>query len=220
MVPTLTSVSRQAIFSGARPSAFAKTIRSTSAEPKRWAAFWDELSASVGPPQYIKVVGHLPEDLPDLGTGTVVGMVVEAVDKSLHGAEVLGDAQVSSTVELWGRKGFLRALVEQAVGAGFEVWITSDHGNLESLPSGRIMEGLAVESAGVRVRWYQTAALRDGARADGEAWDPPGLPAEAIYPLFAPGRTGYFSGQPGATRVTHGGISLDEVIVPLVRVVP
>jgi hypothetical protein len=55
-------------------------------------------------------------------------------------------------------------------------------------------------------------------RVEGISWDPPGLPAGVCYPLFAPGRRAYFTG--GALRVAHGGQSLDEVVVPFVRIVP
>jgi hypothetical protein len=115
----------------------------------------------------------------------------------------------------WAKQGFLPVLVERATAAGFEVWITADHGNLETLPLGKVYEGLAVESAGVRMRWYPNPTLREGARTRGIVWDPPGLPERVCYPLFAPGRGGYFSGD---VRVTHGGVSLDEVIVPFVQV--
>jgi hypothetical protein len=144
-----------------------------------------------------------------------VGMVVSAIDEFLHGAHVLGDVQVAAGVKAWARQGFLQQLVARASESGFEVWITADHGNLETEPLGRAHEGLKVESAGVRVRWYASEELREARKVDGILWDPPGLPPGACYPLFAPERGGYFSGD---SRVTHGGISIDEVIVPFVRV--
>ena len=78
-------------------------------------------------------------------------------------------------------------------------------------------EGKTLEQAGIRVRIYPNATLRQQAAEHAEIWDPPGLPTETAgyYPAFAPGRSGYHT---GATRVGHGGISLDEVIVPVARV--
>ena len=74
-----------------------------------------------------------------------------------------------------------------------------------------------MEKAGIRVRIYPNATLRQQAAEHGEIWDPPGLPTKnaGYYPLFAPGRSGYHT---GTSRVGHGGISLDEVIVPVARV--
>jgi hypothetical protein len=217
MIPTLTPISRQAIFAGCPPLAFPDTIRDTAAEERRWRDFWRSEELDVGAVGYRRVSAASPDERIGLEDARVVGLVVSAVDEILHGAHLLGDIQVTSAVRAWAEQGYLRSLLDQAVEAGYEVWITADHGNLEAEPLGRVHEGLAVEAAGVRVRWYPNASLREGARVDGIAWDPPGLPEGACYPLFAPGRGGYFSGD---VRVTHGGISLDEVIVPRVRVIP
>ncbi len=41
-LPTLTSVSRQALFSGLRPREFAKSIDTTSQEPTLWSRYWQD----------------------------------------------------------------------------------------------------------------------------------------------------------------------------------
>jgi len=215
MIPTLTSISRQAIFAGTLPINFAESLRKTSKEEARWKAAWAGEGVDVTDVSYKKMAGGLGSQIPAFGNEQVVGMVVTAVDEILHGSDLLGDAQVTQAVVAWARHGYLDKVVRHACEQGFEVWLTADHGNLESLPLGRISEGLLVESAGVRVRWYRDASLRESARPEGISWDPPGLPKDKIFPLFAPERGGYFSGE---LRVTHGGLSLDEVVVPLVQV--
>jgi hypothetical protein len=215
MIPTLTPVSRQAIFAGRLPSAFADTLKRTDVDNIRWLEFWENEGFDVGSVKYERVTGSSPTDLPDVTGVVAMGVVVMAVDEMLHGSHLLGDAQVASAVRTWAERGFLPELVRKATTEGFEVWLTADHGNLEILPLGGVQEGLAVDTAGTRVRWYADPSLRDGRRAEGIVWDPPGLPPGACYPLFAPGRGGFFSGE---VRVTHGGISFDEVIVPLVQV--
>ena len=216
MIPTLTSVSRQAIFAGALPRDFAQHIRTTSAEERLWRRFWTDQGVADRDISYTKTLGDDADPIPELH-GRVAAVVVNAVDDILHGADVLGDRQVASGVDLWARTGFLTNLVGAATRAGYETWITSDHGNLPTLPSPVPREGQRVEKAGIRVRIYPNATLREQAAAHGESWDPPGLPTESAgyYPLFAPGRSGYHT---GAGRVGHGGISLDEVIVPVARV--
>lgn len=167
---------------------------------------------------YWRMVGRSQEEAPDLGGVDAAGVVVKAVDEMMHGSEVLGDSQFHSSLLTWVRHGFLRAMVESATEKGFEVWITADHGNLEASPIGLpTHEGLAVESAGTRVRLYSDPGLRSQSGAEGIAWDPPGLPAGSVYPIFARGRSGYFN---TGRRITHGGISMDEVVVPLVKVEP
>ena len=216
MIPTLTSVSRQAIFAGELPRDFADSIRTTSAEEKLWRRFWAEHGVADRDISYTKTLGGDADRIPE-PAGRVAGVVVNAVDDILHGAEVLGDRQVAVGVDLWARTGFLADLVSEATGAGFETWITSDHGNLPTVPDRVPREGMTVEHTGLRVRIYPNAALREQAADHGDIWDPPGLPTEetGYYPAFASGRAGYHT---GAERVGHGGISLDEVIVPVARV--
>ena len=216
MIPTLTSVSRQAIFAGALPRDFAEHIRTTGAEERRWRRFWTDQGVADRDISYTKTLGDDADPIPQ-PHGRVAAVVVNAVDDILHGADVLGDRQVAVGVELWARTGFLRGLVGAATRSGYETWITSDHGNLPTLPSEVPRQGQHVEKAGIRVRIYPNATLRQQAAEHGELWDPPGLPTEiaGYYPLFALGRSGYHT---GASRVCHGGISLDEVIVPVARV--
>lgn len=216
MIPTLTSVSRQAIFAGELPRDFAQHIRNTNAEERLWRRFWTEQGVADRDISYTKTLGH-DVDLTPEPHGRVAAVVVNAVDEIMHGADVLGDRQVAVGVDLWARTGFLRSLVGAATRAGYETWITSDHGNLPTLPSPAPREGQRVEKAGIRVRIYPNATLRKQAAAHGDSWDPPGLPIESAdyYPLFAPGRHGYHT---GAGRVGHGGLSVDEVIVPVARV--
>ena len=215
MIPTLTSVSRQAIFAGALPREFAEHINTTRAEQRRWRQFWMGQGVAEQDISFAKTLGGDAGAIPE-SHGRAAAVVINAVDEILHGADVLGDRQVAAGVDLWARTGFLASLVRAATQAGYETWITSDHGNLPTVPRQAPSEGQTVEKAGSRVRIYPNATLREQAAEHGEVWDPPGLPTEdaGYYPLFAPGRSGYNS----AGRVSHGGISLDEVIVPVARV--
>ena len=217
MIPTLTSVSRQAIFAGTLPRDFAATLRTTTAEERLWRRFWKARGLSDRDISYTKTLGHDAKQLPAV-QGSAAAVVVNAVDDILHGADVLADRQVAAGVDLWARTGFLTNLVGAATADGYETWITSDHGNLPTAAAPVLREGQTVEQTGIRVRIYPNATLRAQAADHGQIWDPPCLPttAEAAYhPLFAPGRTGYHT---GANRVSHGGISLDEVVVPVAQV--
>lgn len=216
MCPTLTSVSRQAIFAGSWPADFADSLWTTAREEPRWFSFWKEAGLAASDVAWLSTHGRDASDVPRLPPARAVGLVVVAVDDLLHGSDVNGDAQVSAGVRTWVRFGFLHTLIQEATTQGLEVWITADHGNVEAVASGRIMEGLRVDHAGTRARIYDSAALRDTARADGIAWDPPGHPGGGKAFLFAPGRTGYHS---GGIKVAHGGLSFDEVIVPFAQVV-
>jgi hypothetical protein len=215
MVPTLTPFSRQAIFAGSPPLKFPDTLDSTSKDGMRWDKFWVGEGVDVSSVRYVLSSGGVGSRLPDLGGAPIGGIVISAVDELLHSAKVVGDPEVTAGVRAWAERGYLRSVVEGAIADGYEVWFTSDHGNLEIRSLGAKQEGLSVDTAGVRVRLYATRSLREGSRLEGIAWDPPSLPSDSLYCLFVLGDGGYFTGD---VKVTHGGLSLDEVMVPLAQV--
>lgn len=216
LVPTYTTVSRQAIFAADLPMTYPESLWTTQAERRRWQAFWASEGLAVTGVAYHRVKGRFPHDHIDLGAARAIGVVVNAVDDFMHTSELLGDAQLLANLDVWVANGFLDDLVERATRAGIETWITADHGNLECLPSGALSEGLAIESAGKRLLRYPNRSLRDASKAAGIIWDDiPGMPSSAEPLLFAPGRLAFTNNQ---LSISHGGLSIDEVIVPLVRV--
>lgn len=216
MAPTLTPISRQAVFAGNLPNTFPDCFANTKKEGDLWTEFWTGEGLSVTDVGYKNIEGTGPSEVPSFPDERAVGIVVRAIDELMHTSELLGEAQFATNVETWLRFGFVRELVERAADDGFEIWFTADHGSLPVVPLGRPMEGLAVDTAGTRVRLYSTKALRDQSKADGDAWDPPGMPADGPFALFPWGRFGLRHD----VRVTHGGLSFDEMIVPFVRVAP
>ena len=58
-MPTLTSVSRQAIFSGLKPREFADTIESTAPEPNQWARFWQDHGLRANEVLYRKGINNI-----------------------------------------------------------------------------------------------------------------------------------------------------------------
>jgi len=213
MLPTLTSISRQAILSGKLPLDFPDTWQTTTAEARRWRDFWLDHGVAGPDIDYLHLKGNetaMPE-----WRGKAVAVVINAIDLILHGAEILGDRQVAAGVELWVRSGFLEALVRSGRAAGYEIWVASDHGNLPVVPGPVLQEGQLVEAAGARVRLYPNRILREQASSVGYGWDPPGFVRETSYPLFAREQQGFGRNPP---NVSHGGLSLDEVIVPFAEV--
>jgi hypothetical protein len=216
MIPTLTTVSRQAIAAGETPSNFPESLAVTSKERQRWSTAWKGSATS---PAWLRIDGRGIGDLDGIpfARSDAIGLVVSATDELMHGAELLGDIGLHASLDAWIDTNVLDVLVARAAEHGFHIWITADHGNLECIPSSSSSEGLFVESAGTRVRRYASRILRDQAVMEGETWnDIPGLPgAEAERLLFASGRTGW-----SKARVSHGGLSIDEIIVPFVQVEP
>lgn len=220
-IPTLTSVSRQSIFSGKPPLYFPSSINSTNSEEKLWKQFWEGHGLSRLDVAYQRGLGDgdavgVLDSAIHPGKTKVVGLVVDKVDKIMHGMQ-LGSAGMHNQIKQWCQGGFLAALVGQLLDYGYEVWLTADHGNIQCEGKGRPSEGVIAETRGERVRVYPTPELRAqvaGAFRFAREWQPVGLPAD-YFPLVAGGCGAFVN--PGDALVGHGGVAVEEVIVPLVK---
>ena len=224
-IPTLTSISRQAIFAGKPPLYFPTSIYSTHAEGNLWRKFWNDVGLTKAEIAYRRSMRDMPASgdideildaaLPSPKT-RVVGLVVDKVDKIMHGMH-LGAAGMHNQIAQWCQGGFLSALIGRLLDRGFDVWLTSDHGNIECRGKGRPSEGATAEVRGERVRIYPTPELRDHTARDFEfarRWNPVGLPPDT-FPLVAQDSDAFVT--PGDMIVGHGGITIEEVMVPLVK---
>lgn len=221
-IPTLTSVSRQALFSGKLPQFFPDSFNTTSKERVLWQQFWAERGiegnavqymAALSPAKESEFVAHLEDD-----RVRILGLVVNTLDEIMHGM-VLGSSGMYNQVEQWVRKGYLRSVLERLLSHGFFVYIASDHGNTEACGMGNPAEGAIAETRGQRVRIYPAQDLRSSVRAaypDAVPWPRTGLPPD-VFPLLAPAGKAFT--KEGEITVSHGGSSVEEVIVPYVRVV-
>jgi len=221
-LPTLTSVSRQAIFSGMIPRAFADSVETTSQEPSLWTRFWQDQGLRANEVFYrkgIKRIEHLDEldGALDGSPAKAVGLVVDMVDEIVHGA-VLGKRGVANQIATWCESGFVARLFDLLLSKGYQVYLTADHGNVEAVGIGRPNQGVMAETRGERVRVYRSEALLTESAANcagAIAMIVPGLPAN-FMPLFAGGRTAFVP--PGEQLVVHGGLSVEEMIVPFVEI--
>lgn len=215
-LPTVTSIGRQAIFAGQLPLFFADTWNRTDADERRWQRFWGEQGLFPSAVCWLRGAENLETILMD-DRVRALGLVINAVDDMLHGA-VGGLGELHGRVRLWAERGELTEAVGRLLQAGFDVWLTSDHGCTRARGIGRPREGVLVEGRGARVRFYTDPAFLERGRGDAPdalAWTPGALPA-GLLTLFAPGDAA-FANQ-GEQIITHGGLSLAEVIVPWVHV--
>lgn len=220
-IPTVTSVSRQALFSGKAPYQFSNTIHTTSAEPKAWNQFWLDHGLEKNQIFYEKSLGTddvnaLIERLSDRRL-KAVGLVINTVDDMMHGMK-LGSAGMHNQVKLWAKDGYLQNLINALLDESFSVFITADHGNVEAIGSGKINEGAIAESRGERTRVYETETLRQSISVEHDetvSWPPVGLPNN-YWPLVMKGRKAFVA--KNEKIVGHGGISIEEVIVPFITI--
>ncbi|MFZ2628368.1 MAG: BREX-3 system phosphatase PglZ, partial [Rugosibacter sp.] len=221
-LPTLTSVSRQALFSGLKPREFADSIETTAQEPSQWSRFWQDQGLRANEVMYRKGIKRT-DQLEELDTALsnsaikVAGLVVDTVDEIVHGA-ILGKRGIANQIDSWCESGFVDSLVALLLGRGYHVYLTSDHGNVEAVGVGRPNQGVVAETRGERVRVYRSEALLSESAVvcpGAIKLEIAGLPAN-FMPLFAGARTAFVT--QGEQLVVHGGISVEELIVPFVKV--
>lgn len=221
-IPTLTSVSRQAIFAGKPPIYFPSSINYTNSEEKLWKQFWQGHDVSKLDIAYKRSLGDgdaeaAMDSLINPAQTKVVGLVIDKVDKIMHGMQ-LGAAGMHNQIDQWCRGEYLISLLNYLSNHGYEIWITSDHGNIEAIGKGRPTEGVIAESRGERVRIYPTPELRSQISSTftfAREWQPSGLPGD-YFPLVATGNDAFVN--EGDSIVGHGGVAIEEVIVPLIKV--
>lgn len=223
-LPTLTAVSRQAIFAGQQPRHFAGSLERTDREEAHWRRFWGEHGLQAGAVAYVKGLHGLDQARADDELRQVeqtieepgvqvIGLVVDTVDRIAHGMRQ-GEAGMLRQVEQWAETGWLAQLLELLQAAGYRINLTADHGNIAVRGAGRPADGVLAEERGLRARIYRDASLRD--RTAGQfpgsiPWSETGLPPGVEALLAAEGQA--FAPQ-GELVVAHGGADLREVLVP------
>lgn len=221
-VPTITTVSRQALFAGLPPFLFPESLDTTSREPSRWSRAWNDAGLAPFEVGYRRglndhaslavidelLAGRLPRAL---------GLVVGTIDDIVHGTPT-GMAGVLVQVRQWAETGYLADLLGRLLDTGFGIVLTSDHGNVEAVGIGRPAEGAIANLRGERARIYPDSELRRrvaGRFPGSMEWPSVGLP-DGYHPLLAPVRGAFV--EAGTTIVGHGGIALEELIVPLIEI--
>ena len=220
-IPSLTSVSRQATFAGKAPIFFPNSIQTTDKEPALWAQFWADQGLMPNEVVYLKGLGdgglETVSEALSHPKARVAGLVVDKVDKIMHGME-MGTAGMHNQVCQWAKQPYLNTLLDLLLARGFRVYLTSDHGNVEAEGCGRPSEGAVADLRGERVRIYPDAVLRGKVKERFPAaleWGTVGLPEDYLA-LLAPARQAFV--QEKQRTVSHGGVSVEELIVPLIQI--
>ncbi len=220
-IPTVTSVSRQAAFAGKPPIYFPASINTTNKEQSLWTQFWADQGLTGPAATYARGLGDGDIDKireilshPKI---RVAGLVIDKVDKIMHGME-LGAAGMHNQVRQWAMQGFMSDIIGILLDQGFQIFLSSDHGNIEAKGCGRPAEGAVADIRGERVRVYPDELLRAAVKErfpDAIEWPSLGLPDD-YRALLAPNRKAFI--RKGETIVGHGGISIEELIVPLIQI--
>ncbi|MDC1059389.1 BREX-3 system phosphatase PglZ [Planktomarina temperata] len=220
-LPTLTSISRQALFSGLKPREFQKYMATTAQESSLWTKFWQENGLRKTEVIFQKGLKRLEqlealEDDLSKPTTKVAGLVVDMIDEIVHGA-MLGKRGITGQIREWCDTGFIEKLFLMLSKYGYHIYLTADHGNVDAEGIGRLSQGVVSELKGERVRAYRSEDLASSVPSGIDAFQfgGPGLPTNFL-PLYASGRGAFVPN--GNKIVAHGGMALEELIVPFVKI--
>ncbi len=208
--PTVTAVARQSIFSGKTPREHEKPF-SLEREEKQWLEYWRNYGLKDSQVFFQK---GLVNDVPV--TATVCGIVINIVDDLMH-AELQGLSGMQQGLTAWVKTGKLQAMLQMLVDRGYSVFMTSDHGNTSAIAQGRYANaGVVAEPASRRAILYDSSFdARELDKFTHFRYAGTYLPEGYTAYLFEDG-TCY--GEKGKEYITHGGMTIEEAVVPFVRI--
>ena len=209
VLPTITSLSRRALFEGKPPAQFSDKPHSQGLERKLWTTRFGNAGGFFTVDEAIGFTDSLAKGTPRIALLDVTW------DKRGHSIDPRTDS-IADAARTWAGRTPLRDMVRAGLAAGYRVILTADHGQTECWGRGRPNVGSLPEERSKRVILFKDKTVSETYATDGAlAFRPAGLP-QGMFPLFA-ARDASFD-LPGVPSVSHGGLSLDEALVPVVEV--
>ena len=208
--PTVTAVARQSVFSGKLPREHEKPF-SLENEEKQWKAYWKGYGFRENE------IGYFKTEEPTVSEQMkVVGIVINVCDDLMHD-ELQGLMGLRQGLENWIRNRHLVNLLGGLLQKGFAVYMTADHGNTSAIAEGRFKKpGVLAEPASRRAVIYQSYAdAIELGNFNVVKYDGTYLPTGYTPYLFS---DGVCYGEKGKEYITHGGMTLEETIVPFIRI--
>jgi hypothetical protein len=209
-MPTITAWSRQAIFKGDKPDLF----ENNSKEKTLFEAFWMKHGIPAYQVDFRKFSVNTPLSINSISNDTtIMGLVCNDLDDIMHGS-ILGNSQLKSSTEQWVEKSKIVKLISELRTKGFQIYITSDHGNVEAIGINNLTldDKVGALSRGKRHLHFSNETLLENFLIQNVGLEM-GRKGLSVYLRKQEAFTN------GSSRViTHGGSHLWEVIVPFISI--
>lgn len=211
MIPTTTSISRQCLLAGKFPG----ELLSPWNQSKEEAEFRDcagKMGFTTREVAYNR--GY------EINFGSSVkcaAFIVNDVDDTLH-AQQFGRAGMLHDMEVLNDRGRLRTLTETLLSKGFDVYITADHGNTPCVGIGKSPRtGVETATKSRRMMVLKNIADKDLFCQKYGMIELPKVYLDKNYDYLVC-KAGESFDIKGQNVMSHGGITVDEVIVPFVKI--
>lgn len=216
-IPTITSISRQTIASGSVPTLFKSESQAFNKEKSMWSSNWERKRKTSAFKKGLTLTNEKElTEISELFDSDALLLITTYLDDQIHGA-INGKHELFDRIVYWIKTGIHNELFKLLDSEGYTIFVTSDHGNVESTGIGVLREGLLSDKESSRVRIYKNQGFARNAHdkfLDSILY--PEKPDQSHYYLYAPNRKSFR--KQGERKVTHGGLSIEEVLVPFVRI--
>lgn len=211
LIPTTTSISRQSLLSGKLPVELDNPFDLSQEE----SLFYSKVS-EMGVARR-NILYHKGYDFSLSGSNKVAGLIFNDIDDIVH-SQNLGDEAMYYDVLKYCQSGKLEAVIVNLLDKGYRVFLTSDHGNAKSTGIGNAPNrGIELESKCQKALVYKEYSDVEDVLEKYDLFEYPKyyLPKNLHYLLCKQKRA---FGIKNKQVYTHGGITLEEVIVPFVEI--
>ena len=211
MIPTVTSVSRQCLLSNKYPS---QLINPWSQSKEKQEFIECAKNMGFAEKQIAYERGYDADFGPLVRCGAVI---INDIDDMVHGQKQ-GRIGMFNDVGVMAKQRKLADMTKRFLKAGFDVYITADHGNTTRRGLGKLMgTGVEMETKSRCMLVLKGFADKDGLKEKYGLLEFPKtyLPKEYDYLICDVGDS--FDAK-GEDVMSHGGISIDEGIVPFIKI--
>lgn len=209
-IPSITQLSRQAIFRGDIPITDYK--QGPISEEKLWKSFWKAKGMNDFSIRYC----HENIDLSNLEIVSKFALVFKDLDEKMHSSSDYKD--LLNLTQNWIERSKIISIINELQFAGFKVFLTTDHGNIQA-KGWRGLQGrekLGTNKSGSRserhIEYTEKWLSDEFINNNPELKDSVVMEDQAIY--FKSDLS--FSRK--ETLVTHGGAHILEVLIPFIEI--
>jgi len=211
LIPTTTSVSRQCLLSGKMPIELINPF-SLSHEEKEFSESAKKIGYQENQIQYARGYDA------DINIRTkCLSLIINDIDDLVH-SQLQGRVGMLKSIKYLAEQGKVQNLIKRLHFEGFQVYITADHGNTLCTGIGRVAgTGIEVETKSKRMMVLKSFAETENIKQNKNMIEYPGTYLSKDYQYLVC-NTGESLDDRGAIVMTHGGVSIDEVIVPFIKI--
>lgn len=211
MIPTTTSVSRQCLLSNKYPSQLVEPWK----QSKEKAEFTD---CAVDLGYTLEQIGYERGYDADFSSAVkCAAVIINDVDDMVHGQKQ-SRIGMFNDITVLAKQAQLLTLTKRLLRSGFDVYITADHGNTPCVGMGKLMKiGVEVETKSRRMLVLKDFADKDALLSQHDVIEYPKYYLNKAYDYLICGAGRSFDAK-GENVMSHGGITVDEVIVPFIKI--